>query len=126
MKFKATKKEIRANYHYIVGVSFCKLQTLLENQTPIAYSGSNEFGWYCDYYLLQNSKGQKVLVSTGYNHIENQNLNPDYNKLIEFEKRAETILYTRHEIAIPYETKKVLMNNLISEFVDYVLSTKIG
>lgn len=123
MKFKATKKEIRNNYNYIVGVSYCKLQSLLENQNPIAYS-SGVYGWSCDYYLLQNSKGQKVLVSTGYNYIENQNLNPDYNKLIEFEKKAHEILYTRHEIAIPYETKRVLMNNLISDFVDYVLSTK--
>lgn len=124
MKFKATKKEIRANYHYIVGVSYCKLQTLLENKNPIAYS-SNAYGWACDYYSIENSKGQSVLISTGYSYIDNQNLNPDYAKIHEFEKRAQEILYTRHEIAIPYETKKTLMNNLISEFVDYVLSTKI-
>jgi len=124
MKFKATKKEIRNNYNYIVGVGYCKLETLLENQNPIAYSGNKKYGWSCDYYLLQNSKGQKVLVSTGYNYIPNQNLNPDYNKVNEFEKQAQTILYGRHEIAIPYETKKTLIKNLMSEFVDYVLSTK--
>lgn len=123
MKFKATKKEIRNNYNYIVGVSYCKLQTLLENQNPIAYS-EGVYGWACDYYLLDNSKGQRVLVSTGYNYIPNQNLNPDYNKVNDFEKQAQSILYGRHEIAIPYETKKTIIKNLINEFVDYVLSTK--
>jgi hypothetical protein len=123
MKFKATKKQIKQNYSYIVGVSYCKLQTLLENQNPIAYS-EGVYGWACDYYLIENSKGQRVLVSTGYNYIPNQNLNPDYDKINDFEKQAQIILYGRHEIAIPYETKKTLIKNLMSEFVDYVLSTK--
>jgi hypothetical protein len=123
MKFKTTKKEIRENYHYIVGASYCSLQTLLDYEHPIAYS-SGVYGWACDYYEVANKQGRFILISTGYNYINHQNVKPDYEKMKEFENRASQILYGKQEIAIPYETKKQLMKNLVSDFVDYILSTK--
>ena len=123
MKFKTTKKEMRDNYNYIVGASYCSLQTLLYNETPIAYS-SGVYGWACDYYEVANKQGRFILISTGYSPLNHQNVKPDYEKMKVFENMANQILYAKQILAMPLETTKQMMKNLVSEFVDYVLSTK--
>lgn len=123
MKFKTTKKEIRDNYHYIVGTHYCSLQTLLDCERPIAYS-SSVYGWACDYYEVSNKQGRFILISTGYSPLKDQNVKPDYEKMKEFENRARQILYGKQEIPTAYETKKAMLKDLVSDFVDYILSTK--
>ena len=65
LKIRTTKKEVKENY-YILGVSYCGLQSLLSYKSPIAYSAGRD-GWACDYYDING-----VIISTGYSYINNK------------------------------------------------------
>ena len=68
MKFKATKKAMKDNYYYIIGIGYCDAQYLLQDEKPIAYS-AGVYGWQCDYYDVDG-----VLISTGYNIKQQKHL----------------------------------------------------
>ena len=59
MKFKASKRDINANYD-VYKIGYCTIQHLLNGIEPFAYSARAE-GWACDYYDLGG-----IVVSTGY------------------------------------------------------------
>lgn len=61
MKFKVSKKSFKDQRVYRIG--YCKLQWLLCNADPIAYS-SGIYGWSCDYYQFGD-----IYISTGYSPI---------------------------------------------------------
>ena len=61
MKFKTTQKEIRANYNKIICVPYCGLQTLLNYESPVAYTVRRE-GWAADIYDMSGG----VAIVTGY------------------------------------------------------------
>ena len=73
MKLKATKKEMRDGYYYIMSVSYCSMQSLLREQTPFAYSTRTE-GWACDYYDIEG-----VLISEGYAPLASKNMKKQCN-----------------------------------------------
>ena len=77
-KIKTTKRSMKENY-YIIGIGYCQAQALLNYRDPVAYSaGSN--GWQCDYYDIDG-----VIISTGYDYINNKNTSYNYETLKEYE-----------------------------------------
>ena len=82
VKLKATKKEMREGYYYILSVGFCDMQSLLNEQRPFAYSSRAE-GWACDYYEVDD-----VLISTGYAPLNDKNMIKDYRIIEEYENKA--------------------------------------
>ena len=82
IKLKATKKEMREHYWYILSVGYCEMQSLLNEQRPFAYSSRAE-GWACDYYEVGD-----VLISTGYAPLNDKNMKCDYSLIREYENKA--------------------------------------
>ena len=83
MKLKATKREIKNHYYYIVGVGYCEAQHLLNYRSPFGYS-AGYYGWACDYYNIDG-----VCISTGYNYISNKNTTCDYKLIREYDDKAQ-------------------------------------
>lgn len=61
MKYKTTQRTIRANYPVIISVPYCALQTLLNYNSPEAYTVRRE-GWAADIYGMSGG----VAIVTGY------------------------------------------------------------
>ena len=101
MKFKATKKEMKANYRNILSVGYCDLQQLLKYESPIAYSAGT-YGWCCDYYDIDG-----VIISTGYSPIGKDT---DYKTIRKYEKLAHDLPYTPEGNAAEY--KKLILTML--------------
>ena len=100
MKLKATKKEIKQGYKYILSVSYCRLQHLLNYYSPFAYSTRIE-GWSCDYYQFDD-----VCISTGYSPLKSVNMNNDYDILKEYDTKS--INWTKEE-------KDVLIKEMLNK-----------
>lgn len=114
MKYKTTQKAIRNGYHTIIKIGYCAAQNLLNLENPIAYtSGAN--GWNADIYDL----GGGVAIVTGYNPFGN--VVPSYDKIKEYEDKAEKI---RYEYSLPWKWQEQgeQLKQLINEFVKEVKS----
>ena len=107
MKFKTTKKEMKQNYHRIIGIGYCDAYYLLRYEEPIAYS-AGVYGWACDYYDIDG-----VLISTGYSHLDNKNTYADYEIIKEYNNKAREIENNNQN----YDTRKEQINELLSEFI---------
>ena len=106
MEIKASKKAIKGTNKKIIKIGYCKLQTLLNFESPFAYSTSNMHGWQCDYYEFDN-----CIISTGYNSIGQ---NADYNLICEYEKKAQNIMYN---INGGNDIKRPLIKELLNKFL---------
>ena len=109
MKIKTTRKSIRENFYKVLCIGYCNIHYLTYYMDAFAYSTRAE-GWACDYYQVGN-----ICISTGYSPIGQR---VDYNLLMEYEKKAETIVY---DITLSYEVKQNLVYNLLDEFVQKVI-----
>ena len=104
MKIKASKKEFKGLN--VLSVGYCKLQYLLSNKQPFAYS-SGVYGWACDYYDLGN-----IIISTGYSPTGKAS---NASTLQEYENNASKILYNS---SIERDTKTKLLENLLNDFLN--------
>lgn len=111
MKFKTTKSDIKQGYYYIIGIGYCQAQNLLHYKNAVAYSASDYYGWSCDYYEIK----QNVVISTGYNYINNKNTNYDYELLKEYDNKACSIICDN---SINYKNKMDLVDALLIEFTE--------
>ena len=107
IKLKATKKEMRKHW-YILSAGYCSMQSLLNEQRPLAYSTRAE-GWACDYYEIDG-----VLISTGYAPLSNKNMTKDYSLIMEYENKALKI----DELCLPGEERKAKKTALLKELVN--------
>ena len=107
MKFKATRRNMQNNYHYIISASYCSLQFLLKYRDPIAHSAGNT-GWTCDYYDVNG-----VLISTGYAPINAKNTNCNYDLKREYDNKAREIICSN----LDWQEKENQVNSLLEEFV---------
>lgn len=82
MKYKTTAKAIRDGYYTIISASYCSLQTLLNYESPIAYS-AGVYGWNFDVYEFDG-----VAIATGYRGMPSQNSKADYNLIREYDEKA--------------------------------------
>jgi hypothetical protein len=101
MKFKVTKKEMKASFNYILGVGYCDLQTLLKGTNPVAYSVSQN-GWACDYYEVDN-----VLICTGYQPLKSKNVKVKYADISKYNELARDC--NKEEL-------KILLKEFIEKF----------
>ena len=111
MKFKATKHQMRENYHRIISIGYCSAQNLLAYEDPIAYS-AGVYGWACDYYDIDG-----VLISTGYNPIGEKNTRRDYETVRRYDKEAERIRFD-HKSEATWEEKRDRVRGVLSAFVE--------
>ena len=112
MKLKTTKREIKENSYYIIGIGYCGAQYLLQYTEPFAYS-AGVYGWSCDYYNIDG-----VIISTGYSYIDNKNSKSNYDLLRKYEKKAEKIVYNYD---ISHKVKKNKLNKLLKAFINEVV-----
>ena len=108
MKFKTTKKEMKQGYVKILSIGYCELQNLLYYTSPIAYS-SGSYGWYCDYYDIDN-----VCISTGYSPIGKT---VTYDILKKYDNKASEII---GDYNISYDERKKKVNGLLLKFIKEV------
>ena len=106
-KIKATKIDMREN-HFIIGISYCLAENLLQYERPIAYSGG-VYGWACDYYLINGA-----IISTGYSPLTNKNTLASYEMIKDYDKKAEMIIHNGGN----YDQRKEAINTLLCEFVE--------
>lgn len=110
MKFKTTQKAIKENFHKIIYVPYCNLQTLLEFDNPIAYTTRRE-GWGADIYDLGNG----VALATGYAPFGN--VKPSYELQRKYEEAARKI---RYNYDIKWEQQREQIRELLASFVKEV------
>lgn len=110
MKFKTTQKEIRANYNKIICIPYCGLQTLLNYESPVAYTVRRE-GWAADIYDM----GGGVAIVTGYAPFGN--IRPSYELRERYEKQAEKI---RYDYSLSYDQQREILKSLAKKFVKEV------
>ena len=108
MKFKTTKKQMKDNYHYILGTGYCSLQHLLNYENEIAYSTRSE-GWACDYYEIDG-----VLISTGYSPIASKNIKADYETIRKYNEQAQAIQYNYD---LSWENRRDKVRELLHQFI---------
>ena len=84
-KIRATNREMRDNI-YIIGISYCKPQFLLNYESPVAYS-NGVYGWACDYYDIDG-----VIISTGYRYINSKNTKATYEMITSYDDKARFII----------------------------------
>ena len=95
MKFKTTQKAIRVNYNKIICVPYCGLQTLLNYESPVAYTVRRE-GWAADIYAPFG------------------NIRPSYELRERYEKQAEKI---RYDYNLSYEQQRESLKSLARDFI---------
>lgn len=110
MKFKTTQKAIRANYNKIICVPYCGLQTILNYESPVAYTVRRE-GWAADIYDM----GDGVAIVTGYAQFGN--IRPSYELRERYEKQAEKI---RYDYNLSYEQQRESLKSLARDFIKEV------
>lgn len=111
MKFKTTQKAIKEGYRNIIKIGYCDLQYLLYHKNPVAYT-SGGYGWNADIYDI----GGGIAICTGYRPFGD--IQPDYELIREYDKRAEAIAHglSYNPIKAEYE-----INKLLSEFIEKIL-----
>ena len=109
VKLKATKKEMREGYYYILSVGYCSMQSLLRERQPFAYS-SGTYGWACDYYEIDG-----VLISTGYAPLSNKNMIEDYGLIREYENKALEIDSLFFHLDERKAKKEALLKELVNK-----------
>ena len=110
MKFKTTQKEIRVNFNKIICVPYCGLQTLLNYESPVAYTVRRE-GWAADIYDMDGG----VAIVTGYAPFGN--VRPGYDICRKYEKQAEKI---RYNYTLSYDRQRDMLKSLAKKFVKEV------
>lgn len=107
MKFKTTQKEIRENYNKIICVPYCGLQTLLNYESPVAYTVRRE-GWAADIYDM----GGGVAIVTGYTPFGN--IRPSYELRERYETDAEKI---RYNYSLAWKEQREQLKQLARAFI---------
>lgn len=106
-KVRVTKKEMKDN-KYIVSIGYCQASTLLRYVEPIAYS-TGIYGWSCDYYNVNG-----VIISVGYNTLNNKNTKATYEMINKYEKMARRI----DDSITDFDIKFKKINKLLVKFVE--------
>lgn len=114
MKYKTTQRAIKAGYSFIIKVSYCRLQTLLAHESPVAYTIRRE-GWAADIYDM----GGGVAIVTGYATFGN--IAPTYEFNQEWEEKAEKI---RYDYSLSWEVQRDKIKALAQEYVKAVLKSE--
>ena len=114
MKTETKKKKMKDDNEFIIGIGYCKSQHMLKFQEPFAYSARPE-GWGCDYYRIND-----VLISTGYDFIENKNAYFEPAILKEYDDKTQNIILDGE---LTWDEREKLVNSLLKKFVRNAINT---
>ena len=103
------KKENVKNSENIFSVGYCEIQTLLRYEEVFG-SSKSEFGWDCNYYIIDD-----ICICTGYRPI-GVNLDYDFNK--KYEKLAEDVLssYSMSE----FDKRKKGLKAVLKQYIEAI------
>lgn len=110
MKYKTTQRAVWENYNKILCVPYCRLQNLLNCESPVAYTARRE-GWAADIYDM----GGGVAIVTGYSPFGN--VRPSNELLERYETGAKKII---EYYSCDYEKRNALLRGAIREFIEGV------
>lgn len=108
MKTKVSMREIRANYPNIIRLGYCTVQSLLCRKNPRWYT-CGIYGWNADIYEINPT----TVIVTGYRPFGNIQP-PPYEKIREYEKRADEIVCN---FKIPYDEQCRILDNMLADFI---------
>lgn len=117
LKLKTTKKTIKDNYNYIMGVSYCKMQYMLMYERP-SYYNAGGYGWACDNYIITLDNGSDLIISTGYDYIKSKNITFDHEILKKYENKASEIYYNYD---LKHEDKKNMIKEVFNKYINTFL-----
>ena len=112
MKLRATKKEMREGYDKVLRIGYCNAQNLLWGEEPFAYS-AGRYGWCCDYYDIGG-----VLISTGYSPIESKGMRSDYERIREYECKAERLRFEIEDFTVRRQKTRELLEEMLREAME--------
>lgn len=107
IKTQATKKEILNGFKYVIPISYCGAQNLLNYKSANYYTYSKMYGWRADVYVINND----IALVTGYAPFGNVIV--DYGTLKSFENKAESVYNTVRD----YNDRKTIINSYLLEFI---------
>lgn len=105
MKYKTTAKAIREGACNPRSASYCDLQYLLTNHSPVAYT-CGVYGWNFDVYEVYG-----LTICTGYRGM----VGPRLEGCREYDKKAEELLSWENQ-GMTYEEKREAVEELLHEF----------
>ena len=107
IKTQVTKKAILNGFKNVIAISYCGAQFLLTYKNAQYYTYSNIYGWRADVYIIS----EDTAIVTGYAPFGN--IQPDYNKLKEYEQKAEAVRSTVRD----YNDRRDIINGYLNEFI---------
>ena len=123
MKAQISKKEVRNSNYRIISIGYCDMQFLLRYHDYNLYS-AGIYGWSCDYYIINSDNTglvtPNVVISTGFQPLNNRETKPDRYLLRLFEKYASLVLDSATEAST--EVKQSWLNRLLSAFVRHAVN----
>lgn len=116
MKRHTTQKSIKELYgsRNVICLPYCAVQFLLNYESPNYYTTRAEYGWGCDIYTVEDSKGIGYALTTGYAPFGD--LKVSYDLYSEWDNKAREIL---HDTKI--SNQRELLSVMTQQFVDAVL-----
>lgn len=115
MKTRTTKKFVNEHCSNIFYTGYCDLYYLLYYKTPLWYT-CGIYGWNSDIYQFYIGN-REITIVTGYRPFgEHRILNSD-----KYNTKAKNVL---DDVAIPYNDKVAMLNNLIVEMVENTIKAK--
>lgn len=109
-KILTTRPKMQKAFSRIFQVGYCRLQSVLFEQSPRFYT-KGQLGWNNDIYVLDCD----TILVTGYRSTFGTPLDP--KKVSEFEGRAHQQLWESKE---PYQTRYAKTREIYNEFLNYI------
>lgn len=106
MKLETTRASVYKAFNTIISVGYCRLQSLLAREEPIAYTTRRE-GWGADVYEFGD-----VAIVTGYAPFGE--IQVPYDLSQKYERLAEKVLY---DSKLSFEAQKRILRDLIDDFI---------
>lgn len=116
LKCKATKKDLKESYYYIVSCGYCNTQYLLRREVPRFYY-CNIYGWRFDVYEIKNN----FIITDGYTYLETHKNQSEINNIIKkYDNKAKNILQSNNFKNISNKLNKNLEKcvNELKELID--------
>ncbi len=106
MKLETTRASVHKAFNTIIYVGYCRLQSLLAREEPIAYTTRRE-GWGADVYEFGD-----VAIVTGYAPFGE--IQVPYDLSQKYERLAEKALY---DSKLSFDAQKRILRKIISDFI---------
>lgn len=85
---------------------------LLRFERPISHCSSNDYGWRCDNYEINDD----VLISTGYSPIDG--IKVDYEKVKKYENLAKEVFSDKN---LTFKQKEPLVKELLKKLIEEII-----